>query len=68
MLPIFIEDVTAPDSFLYYLSVHQSIRVGDPGWRDRFFCALEALEKGRRRWWNTTDPRSHGPPPLVATA
>lgn len=67
ILPIFIEPVRAPDEFLYYLSVHQAIHLGEPGWRDRLFCALEAMEKGQRRWANTRDPRSRCPPRLVAS-
>lgn len=65
ILPIFIEPVRVPDEFLYYLSVHQAIQLGEPGWRDRLFCALETLEKGQRRWANTRDPRSKCPQPLV---
>jgi hypothetical protein len=67
ILPIFLEDVRAPDEFLYYLSVHQAIRISEPDWRDRLFCALEAMEKGQRRWASKGDPRSKCPPPLVPT-
>lgn len=68
ILPVFLEDVRVPDEFLYYLSVHQAIRVSDAGWRDRLSCALETMERGRRRWANTRDPRSKCPPPLVSAS
>lgn len=50
ILPVFVDDAAAPDEFLYYLSVHQAIRYGDADGPRRFLCALEALEKGKRRW------------------
>lgn len=64
ILPIFLDDAHAPDQFLYYLSVHQAIRVSEPNWRERFLCALEAMEKGRRRWAEPSR-KSNCPPVLI---
>lgn len=65
ILPIFIDEAPAPDAFMYYLSVHQAIRLSEPDWRVRLLCALEAMEKGRRRWRDSKSAVDC-PPTLVA--
>jgi hypothetical protein len=64
ILPFFIDAAHAPDEFLYYLSVHQAIRLSEPDWRSRLLCALEAMEQGRKKWRAS---RIDCPEPLVAT-
>lgn len=47
ILPVRLDEAPIPDSFLYYLSVHQLIDAADPDWRHRFDCALAALSRRR---------------------
>jgi hypothetical protein len=45
ILPVFIDSTPAPDDFLYYLSIHQAVRIGAPDWRAQLARALdEALQ------------------------
>lgn len=48
ILPIFLDDAPAPDEFLYYLSIHQSIRLDEADWRTRLACALDLLSAGKK--------------------
>jgi hypothetical protein len=43
IIPVFIDDATAPDEFLYYLSIHEAIRVSEPDCIERLHKALEAF-------------------------
>lgn len=65
ILPIYLDDATAPDEFQYYLAVHQAISLSEADWRIRFLCALEAMEKGHRRWF-APKRKLDCPPTLVA--
>jgi hypothetical protein len=43
ILPLLLDDATAPDEFLYYLSIHQAIRIQAPLASARFRRALHTL-------------------------
>jgi hypothetical protein len=49
ILPVFLDETPAPDDFLYYLSIHQAVRVGAPGWREQFFAALTSAGRHELR-------------------
>jgi hypothetical protein len=40
MIPVFLDDTPVPDEFMYYLSIHQGVRVSWSDWRQRFISAL----------------------------
>jgi hypothetical protein len=46
ILPLFLDDTAAPDEFLYYLSIHQAIRMQAPHASACFRHALSALSAG----------------------
>jgi hypothetical protein len=45
IMPVRLDEAPIPDSFLYYLSVHQLVDAADPDWRYRFNCALATLSR-----------------------
>ncbi|HYD86669.1 MAG TPA: TIR domain-containing protein [Vitreimonas sp.] len=50
ILPVYLDDQLPPDQYLFYLARHQGLRAQEQGAPERFLGALEALERGRRRW------------------
>lgn len=69
ILPVYLDDQLPPDQYLFYLARHQGLRAHDPAAEDRFIAALDALERGRRRWRQPeAPPASVIPLPVRAAA
>jgi hypothetical protein len=49
ILPILLDDAQMSDAFLYYLSIHEALRVCDSDWDERFSAALAALSGAPHR-------------------
>lgn len=69
ILPVYLDDQLPPDQYLYYLSRYDAVRARDPHHRERFLRALEAFDRGRRRFAHEpveTLPVDIVPPPPLA--
>lgn len=68
ILPILLDDTLMPDNFVYYLSVHEAIKLSDIDWRERLSCATDALANGRKNWRGSrTKNGEHDCPPILVT-
>jgi|GEM_PF-2686350 len=65
ILPVYLDDQLPPDQYFYYLSRHCGVRATEAGACERFLYALEALERGRRRWGEKQAPAAPAPAPAV---